>query len=173
DEGPKPAASFPSYTYPETPETPAGQPRLPDTDVPVVKSVVTVETPADGGQKSAKDSAPSPQKPQRPQSPPRDSTPTPSSVLDPKTWDQVMQAARQQLEPEGAVTGATRELQAGLGAFLQACHEHGVKVGPWRLQHVVGEFTFGDHPTSGAISVGHWACKAVQPWHARVGLFRG
>ena len=52
-------------------------------------------------------------------------------------WDQEQRAARRKLEPEGALTGATRELQAGLGAFLQVCHEHGVKVGPWRLQHVV------------------------------------
>src|SRR5262249_23217996 len=34
-------------------------------------------------------------------------------------WDQEMQAARAKLEPEGALTGATRELQAGLGTFLQ------------------------------------------------------
>src|SRR5262249_390941 len=50
-------------------------------------------------------------------------------------WEQELRAARRKLEPEGALTGATRELQAGLGSFLQICHEHGVKVGPWRLQH--------------------------------------
>jgi hypothetical protein len=88
-------------------------------------------------------------------------------------WEQEMQAARTNLEPEGALTGATRELQAGLGAFLQVCHEHGVKVGPWRLQHVVPEWTFGDHPTFGAISIGHWACKDGQPWKVGVGLFLG
>jgi hypothetical protein len=88
-------------------------------------------------------------------------------------WQQEMQAARQKLEPEGALTGATRELQAGLGAFLQLCNDHGVKVGPWRLQHVVSEWTFGDHPTYGAISIGHWACKDGQPWKVGVGLFLG
>ena len=81
--------------------------------------------------------------------------------------------ARRQLEPEGALTGATRELQAGLGAFLQVCHEHGVKVGPWRLQHVVGEWTFGEHPTYGVLTIAHWACKDGQPWKVGIGLFLG
>ena len=84
-----------------------------------------------------------------------------------------MRAARRKLEPEGALTGATRELQAGLGAFLQICHEHGVKVGPWRLQHVVGEWTFGDHPTYGVITIAHWVCKDGQPWKVGIGLFLG
>jgi hypothetical protein len=88
-------------------------------------------------------------------------------------FEQEQQAARRQLEPEGAVTGATRELQAGLGAFLQVCHEHGVKVGPWRLQHVVGDLTFGDHPTYGVITIAHWACKDGQPWKVGIGLFLG
>jgi hypothetical protein len=88
-------------------------------------------------------------------------------------WDQEMSSARQQLEPEGALTGATRELQAGLGAFLQICHEHGVKVGPWRLQHTVTEWTFGEHPTYGVIGLGHWACKDGQPWKVGIGLFLG
>jgi hypothetical protein len=88
-------------------------------------------------------------------------------------WDQEMQAARTKLEPEGALTGATRELQAGLGCFLQTCLEHGVKVGPWRLQHVVGEWTFGEHPTYGVITIGHWACKDGQPWKVGVGPFLG
>jgi hypothetical protein len=86
-------------------------------------------------------------------------------------WTQQINAARNQLEPEGALTGATRELQAGLGEFLKTCHEHGVKVGPWRLQHVVGEWTYGDHPTYGAISIAHWVCKDGQPWKVGVGLF--
>jgi hypothetical protein len=84
-----------------------------------------------------------------------------------------MSSARRKLEPDGALTGATRELQAGLGSFLQVCHEHGVKVGPWRLQHTVGECTFGEHPTYGVISIGHWACKDGQPWKVGVGLFLG
>jgi len=84
-----------------------------------------------------------------------------------------MKVAREKLEPEGALTGATRELQAGLGALLQVCHEHGVKVGPWRLQHVVSEWSFGEHPTYGAISIGHWVCKDGQPWKVGVGLFLG
>lgn len=90
-----------------------------------------------------------------------------------ETWDQELQAARAQLEPEGALAGAARELQAGLGAFLQTCHEHGVKVGPWRLHHVVGEWTFGDHPTYGAVTIAHWVCKDGQPWKVGIGLFLG
>jgi hypothetical protein len=86
-------------------------------------------------------------------------------------WDQEQRMARRRLEPEGALTGATRELQAGLGTFLQVCHEHGVKVGPWRLQHVVGELTFGEHPTYGALTIAHWACKDGQPWKVGIGLF--
>jgi hypothetical protein len=86
-------------------------------------------------------------------------------------WDQEQRAARRKLEPEGALTGATRELQAGLGAFLTICHEHGVKVGPWRLQHVVPEWTFGEHPTYGAVTISHWACKDGQPWKLGLGLF--
>jgi hypothetical protein len=86
-------------------------------------------------------------------------------------WDQEHRMARRRLEPEGALTGAARELQAGLGTFLQVCHEHGVKVGPWRLQHVVGELTFGEHPTYGALTIAHWACKDGQPWKVGIGLF--
>jgi hypothetical protein len=61
----------------------------------------------------------------------------------------------------------------GLGAFLQICHEHGVKVGPWRLSHVVGEWTFGDHPSYGAITIAHWVCRDGQPWKLGIGLFLG
>lgn len=86
-------------------------------------------------------------------------------------WDQEQRAARRKLEPEGALTGATRELQAGLGAFLSTCHEHGVKVGPWRMQHVVAEWAYGDHPTYGVVTIAHWACKDGQPWKVGVGLF--
>jgi hypothetical protein len=86
-------------------------------------------------------------------------------------WEQETKAARQKLEPEGAMTGATRELQAGLGEFLKLCHEHGVKVGPWRLKHVVGEWSYGDHPTYGMLTIAHWACKDGQPWKVGIGLF--
>jgi hypothetical protein len=86
-------------------------------------------------------------------------------------WEQECRAARRKLEPEGALTGATRELQAGLGAFLSVCHEHGVKVGPWRLQHVVNEWSYGDHPTYGVVTLAHWACKDSQPWKVGIGLF--
>lgn len=88
-------------------------------------------------------------------------------------WTQALADAKAKLEPEGSLTGATRELQAGLGAFLATCHEHGVKVGPWRLQHVVADFTFSDHPTYGAMSIAHWVCKDGQPWKVGVGLFLG
>lgn len=90
-----------------------------------------------------------------------------------ESWDRETENALSNLTPEGALTGATRELQAGLGSFLQLCHEHGVKVGPWRLQHVVGEFTFGEHPTYGVITVAHWACRDGQPWKVGIGLFLG
>ncbi len=86
-------------------------------------------------------------------------------------WAQEQRSALRKLMPEGALTGATREIHAGLGSFLQTCHEHGVKVGPWRLQHVVPEFTFGEHPTYGIISIAHWACKDGQPWKVGIGLF--
>jgi hypothetical protein len=88
-------------------------------------------------------------------------------------WDQEMRSARRKLEPDGSLTGATRELHAGLGAFLQICHEHGVKVGPWRMQHVVPEWTFGEHPTYGVITIAHWSCKDGQPWKVGVGPFLG
>ena len=86
-------------------------------------------------------------------------------------WEQEFRAARRKLEPDGALTGATRELQAALGTFLTTCHEHGVKVGPWRLQHVVPEWPFGEHPTYGAVTLAHWTCKDGQPWRVAVGLF--
>ncbi len=88
-------------------------------------------------------------------------------------WDHEVRSARRKLEPEGALTGATRELQAGLGAFLRIAHEHGVKVGPWRLQHVVPELSFGEHPTYGVLSIAHWVCKGGQPWKVGIGLFLG
>lgn len=88
-------------------------------------------------------------------------------------WLRQTAVSRAQLEPEGALTGATREVQAGLGLFLQTALDHGVKVGPWRLKHVVTELTFGEHPTYGSMSIGHWAGKDGQPWRVGVGLFLG
>jgi hypothetical protein len=90
-----------------------------------------------------------------------------------ETWDQQMQEALGNLRPEGALTGATRELQAGLGNFLKTCHEHGVKFGPWRLRHVVPEWTFGEHPTYGLITIAHWACGDAKAWKLGIGLFLG
>jgi hypothetical protein len=113
----------------------------------LVKSVIAVETPA--------------------------TAPAASRLNLHELWEQEMRSARRKLEPDGAVPGATRELQAGLGTFLQIAHEHGVKVGPWRLQHVVNELAFGDHPTYGVLSIAHWACKGGQPWKVGVGLFLG
>jgi hypothetical protein len=140
---PAPAASAPAAPRLQVP---------PLADLPVpVKSVVVVEASA----------APPPQ----PLATPR--------VNYRELWEQEMRAARRKLEPEGALTGATRELQAGLGAFLQICHEHGVKVGPWRLQHVVGELAFGEHPTYGVLTIAHWACKGGQPWKVGLGLYLG
>jgi hypothetical protein len=94
---------------------------------------------------------------------------SPAALAD--MWETEYRSARRKLEPDGALTGATRELQSALGSFLTACHEHGVKVGPWRLQHVVPEWSYGDHPTYGVVSLAHWACKDGQPWKVGVGLF--
>ena len=135
--------------------------RLPAEVAPLVpKSVIVVETPAEPPAADAvAEQAPVP--------------PREMKVPLGELWEQEVRSARRKLEPEGALTGATRELQSGLGTFLQICHEHGVKVGPWRLQHVVGEWTFGEHPTYGAITIAHWACKDGQPWKLGIGLFLG
>ncbi|MFN4259321.1 MAG: hypothetical protein ACK4RK_08475 [Gemmataceae bacterium] len=162
------------YGMTTTPVESPGSSRLPETDmgVPNVKSVIVVESPdparpaprpaptllAEGASPAV--------------SPASSAAPSASPHLG-ELWEQELRTARRQLEPEGALTGATRELQAGLGAFLQLCHEHGVKVGPWRLRHVVGELTFGDHPTYGVITIAHWACKDGQPWKVGIGLFLG
>jgi hypothetical protein len=151
---------------PRLTEQPPAQPipasRIPASEAPpIVKSVIVVETPANDSQPGVATST---------TSPPHHLT-TPPNL--PDLWDQEVRTARRNLEPDGALTGATRELQSGLGAFLQICHEHGVKVGPWRLQHVVPEWTFGDHPTYGAITIAHWVCKDGQPWKVGIGLFLG
>src|SRR5262249_17821454 len=131
---------------------PATENRLPaDEPPPTVKSVMIVETPVTPEAPAAVDPQSSIRNPR-------------STILDPQLsildlWEQELRAARRKLEPDGALTGATREMQAGLGSFLQLCHEHGVKVGPWRMQHVVPEWTFGEHPTYGAITIAHWVCK--------------
>jgi hypothetical protein len=162
------------------------QPRLPAPDVPyAVKSVVVVEAlPASPQAKaeSIKPVVPSIEIPtaaddRTPTSDlgtiPDSSDPRRGRVNLRELWEQELRSARAQLEPEGAVTGATRELQAGLGKFLQIGHEHGVKVGPWRLHHVVTELTFGDHPTYGVLTIAHWVCKDGQPWKVGIGLFLG
>jgi hypothetical protein len=131
--------------------------RLPEAELPPeVKSAIVVQSPSN-----------TVSMPDAPETLP-DSPVSLSSL-----WDQELRAARRKLEPEGALTGATRELQSGLGALLQLCHEHGVKVGPWRLHHVVGEWTFGDHPTYGVMTIAHWVCKDGQPWKVGIGLFLG
>lgn len=145
---------------------------------PVIKSVVVVESPT------------TPVEPVRPTVPARQVTPavtpaTPAPTVPSPTesvrprpslsdlWDQEVRTARRKLEPEGALTGATRELQAGLGLFLTLSQEHGIKVGPWRLSHVVPEWTFGDHPTYGSLTLAHWVCGTGQPWKVGIGLFLG
>jgi hypothetical protein len=127
---------------------------------PEVKSVAVVETPTVAPDES-----------QSARRPGDTNYHNPQSAIE--MWDQELRAARRKLEPEGALTGATRELQSGLGAFLQLCHEHGVKVGPWRLHHVVGEWTFGEHPTYGVMAIAHWVCQDGQPWKVGIGLFLG
>jgi hypothetical protein len=137
--------------------TPEETPRVAEL-APVVRSVVVVQTP---------EQAPA----GVPVLPPTAATanrPSPAEL-----WEQEVRSARRKLEPDGALTGATREIQLGLGAFLKLANEHGVKVGPWRVSHVVPEWTFGEHPTFGALSVAHWVCKGGQPWKVGVGLFMG
>src|SRR5262249_10258560 len=150
----------------KTPAAAAVNYQAPEDEPPVVKSVVTVETPATAGPEETP--APAEGTPVSPEGrkPIADSR---EAMLE--LWDLEVRAAKRRLEPEGALTGATRELQAGLGLFLQVCHEHGVKVGPWRLQHVVPEWTFGEHPTYGALAIAHWVCKDGQPWKVGIGLF--
>src|SRR5262245_22235247 len=137
-----------------------GERRLPADGLPIVVKSVTVVESSD--------------------SPPQDQPAAGSVSLSPcllvslsELWGQEMETARRQLEPDGALTGATRELQAGLGKFLQVCQEHGIKVGPWRLSHVVPEWAFGEHPTYGVISIAHWVCKDGQPWKVGIGPFLG
>jgi hypothetical protein len=137
-------------------------------DTPVEYQLRTVEVVQTPGEPVATTPPPEPATPLIEASPRSSAVPHATLV---ELWDQEQRAARRKLEPEGALTGATRELQAGLGAFLAACHENGVKVGPWRLQHVVPEWSFGDHPTYGVVTLAHWACKDGQPWKVGVGLF--
>ncbi len=139
---------------PPTAEASPAAPEPPPSRItqPAIRSVVVVETPAE---------------------PPAAQAARLARMAPGELWDQEVRSARRKLEPEGALTGATRELQAGLGAFLRIAHEHGVKVGPWRLHHVVPEWTFGEHPTYGALSIAHWVCKGGQPWKVGVGLFLG
>ncbi len=148
--------------------------RLAAVDVPVaIKSVVVVESPANQPAKEVVEPAPARGANAIPSAPARGAHATPLASPTVELWEQEMRAARRKLEPEGSLTGATRELQAGLGQFLKICHEHGVKVGPWRLQHVVEEMAFGDHPTYGVITIAHWICRDGQPWKVGVGLFLG
>jgi hypothetical protein len=148
------------------PAEPATNRLPPEEPAASVKSVIVVETPAT----AAEPAVPAPVA--KPVPPPAPASAGTGGNLG-ELWDQEVRAARRKLEPDGALTGATRELQAGLGTFLQTCNEHGVKVGPWRLQHVVGEWTFGDHPTYGALTITHWACKDGHPWRVGIGLFLG
>jgi hypothetical protein len=131
---------------------------------PQVKSVVVVETPSGSADPSVATVT---------THVPRTKPDQSQSVQLLESWDRQLQSAREQLEPDGALTGAARELQAALGTFLQTCHDHGVKVGPWRLQHVVPEFSFSEHPTYGVITIAHWVCRDGQPWKVGIGLFMG
>jgi hypothetical protein len=161
-----------------------GENRLPpETNLPPVKSVMIVEAPLALVPKGAPDYGPPSVVPAAPpvaapvnRLPAAGPAPVPSRATREspgEMWDQEVRAATRKLTPEGALTGATRELQSGLGSFLQICHEHGVKVGPWRLHHVVPEWTFGDHPTYGVLTIAHWVCRGAQPWKVGIGLFLG
>src|SRR5438445_2792230 len=143
--------------------------RLPAEELPpIIKSVAVVETPADQTTRSPIAITHSVSTSSREPVTADGAGSSPSEL-----WEQELRSARTKLEPEGSLTGATRELQAGLGKFLQVCQEHGVKVGPWRLSHVVDEFVFGDHPTYGVMTIAHWVCRDGQPWKVGIGLFLG
>ncbi len=137
---------------------------------PVIKAVTIIETPADPQPATAEATIIHQETLADPGPGIRDQRRSSDPV---ELWEHELRAAKQKLGPDASLTGATRELQAGLGKFLMACHEHGVKVGPWRLQHVVDELAFGDHPTYGVMTIGHWTCKDGQPWKVGVGLFLG
>jgi hypothetical protein len=96
---------------------------------------------------------------------------TPVNLIE--TWREQCAEAVAKLSPEGALTGAARELQSGLGSLLLTCQDQGVKLGPWRVTHVVPELSFGDHPSYGVISIIHWAGKAGKTWRLGIGLFLG
>jgi hypothetical protein len=148
--------------------------RLPPAVEASIKSVMIVESPSPNPTPPAPTPLPGPAASSAPAPPSTPVAALPRAMPNlQELWEQELRAARRKLEPEGALTGATRELQLGLGKFLQICHEHGVKVGPWRLHHVVGELTFGEHPTYGVITIAHWVCKDGQPWKVGIGLFLG
>lgn len=159
----------PTEPEPASPPAPTNESRISDEQTPVIKSMIVVETPADSPKAESVERVNNGQKPAVTIGPRHAAVPAAMGDL----WEPCVKSAREQLEPEGALTGATRELQAGLGLFLQTCHEHGVKVGPWRLQHVVGELNFSEHPTYGSITIAHWSCKGGQPWRVGIGLFLG
>lgn len=138
---------------------------LPSPAVPVgVKSVTVLETPAETATAEALPAAVAERL-----RPNHSAAPSLAEQL----WEQEMAVARRKLEPEGAMTGATRELNAGLGQFLSACLDHGVKVGPWRLGHVVPDLVFGDHPTYGMLTLAHWVGRDDLTCKLGVGLFLG
>lgn len=168
--------SAPGASHEDTDTIAPESSRLPPEELEaLVKSVVIVETPdVPKGMTSFAGATAQSAAPATAQAgAAKDQAVAPVAVNLPELWDQEMRVARRKLEPDGALTGATRELQAGLGCFLQACQEHGVKVGLWRLQHVVGEWAFGEHPTYGVLTITHWACKDGQPWRVGIGLFLG
>jgi hypothetical protein len=192
----EPPAPPPTMEPPPLPEALVMPPPLPQMDVPMAVAVDSAEWAVDSGQWAEKKPEPAPAslptahcplptpKPAAREVPSAVPFPAPvsanvssaavvklTSAALVELWEQEQRAARRKLEPEGALTGATRELQAGLGAFLSLCHEHGVKVGPWRLQHVVNEWSYGEHPTYGVVTIAHWACKGGQPWKVGIGLF--
>lgn len=147
---------------------------------PLVKSMIRVETPATPEFPPVAELAktPEPMAPVAQAAAEQTKKPMTATVESAKPnmmelWKEEIASARTKLSPEGALTGASRELQAGLGAFLSICHEHGVKMGPWRLTHVVPELNFGDHPTYGVLSLAHWAGKAGKTWRLGIGLFLG
>jgi hypothetical protein len=95
-------------------------------------------------------------------------------VLQPR-WDNAVARAARRLEsaPHGSLAG---ELHAGFSRWLGAIADQAGSLGPihvdgvdWSLTGVDSGITFGDHPTFGLLTVGHWRRVSDGDVH-RVGI---
>jgi len=70
-----------------------------------------------------------------------------------RDWEEAVAAARRRL-PASRRTTLSPELHAGLGRWLELLVGHEVR--GWRLLDVRSAVTYGEHPTFGVVTVGHW-----------------